>query len=211
MLIKWTDPGSGALMKQTKSGRFSVVPLKSAWCAGNVLCSNHSCSQRPLLFFCYSAGSCRSAGDSLSVEPQLLMQRVAWKYYANSIKDIHLLFCCLVFHWITTHWLFFLSFFSAFYRGAFSVVRRCVKLCTGQEYAAKIINTKKLSARGKRVGRSGRRTYTQSRRKRERSDKKSRAREKKKRCSCATMTNLLIVSLSQWSSPHLQCRRLHKW
>uniref|UniRef100_A0AAZ1XZK4 Protein kinase domain-containing protein n=1 Tax=Oreochromis aureus TaxID=47969 RepID=A0AAZ1XZK4_OREAU len=34
-------------------------------------------------------------------------------------------------------------------KGAFSVVRRCVKLCTGQEYAAKIINTKKLSARGK--------------------------------------------------------------
>uniref|UniRef100_A0A8C5CQQ3 calcium/calmodulin-dependent protein kinase n=1 Tax=Gadus morhua TaxID=8049 RepID=A0A8C5CQQ3_GADMO len=33
-------------------------------------------------------------------------------------------------------------------KGAFSVVRRCVKLCTGQEYAAKIINTKKLSARG---------------------------------------------------------------
>uniref|UniRef100_A0A8C7NB56 calcium/calmodulin-dependent protein kinase n=1 Tax=Oncorhynchus kisutch TaxID=8019 RepID=A0A8C7NB56_ONCKI len=32
-------------------------------------------------------------------------------------------------------------------QGAFSVVRRCVKLCTGQEYAAKIINTKKLSAR----------------------------------------------------------------
>ncbi|XP_014814175.1 PREDICTED: calcium/calmodulin-dependent protein kinase type II subunit beta, partial [Calidris pugnax] len=29
----------------------------------------------------------------------------------------------------------------------FSVVRRCVKLCTGHEYAAKIINTKKLSAR----------------------------------------------------------------
>jgi len=27
------------------------------------------------------------------------------------------------------------------------VVRRCVKLCTGHEYAAKIINTKKLSAR----------------------------------------------------------------
>uniref|UniRef100_A0A4W6E4R5 calcium/calmodulin-dependent protein kinase n=1 Tax=Lates calcarifer TaxID=8187 RepID=A0A4W6E4R5_LATCA len=34
-------------------------------------------------------------------------------------------------------------------KGAFSVVRRCVKLCTGQEYAAKIINTKKLSAREK--------------------------------------------------------------
>uniref|UniRef100_A0AAY4B5C7 calcium/calmodulin-dependent protein kinase n=1 Tax=Denticeps clupeoides TaxID=299321 RepID=A0AAY4B5C7_9TELE len=32
-------------------------------------------------------------------------------------------------------------------KGAFSVVRRCVKVLTGQEYAAKIINTKKLSAR----------------------------------------------------------------
>ncbi|KAI4882273.1 hypothetical protein NFI96_027227, partial [Prochilodus magdalenae] len=31
--------------------------------------------------------------------------------------------------------------------GAFSVVRRCVKILSGQEYAAKIINTKKLSAR----------------------------------------------------------------
>uniref|UniRef100_A0A8C4LUJ9 calcium/calmodulin-dependent protein kinase n=1 Tax=Equus asinus asinus TaxID=83772 RepID=A0A8C4LUJ9_EQUAS len=32
-------------------------------------------------------------------------------------------------------------------KGAFSVVRRCMKIPTGQEYAAKIINTKKLSAR----------------------------------------------------------------
>lgn len=43
-----------------------------------------------------------------------------------------------------------LSLFPIFHpRGAFSVVRRCVKLCTGHEYAAKIINTKKLSARGR--------------------------------------------------------------
>ncbi|XP_051529617.1 calcium/calmodulin-dependent protein kinase type II delta 1 chain isoform X4 [Myxocyprinus asiaticus] len=32
-------------------------------------------------------------------------------------------------------------------KGAFSVVKRCMKNSTGQEYAAKIINTKKLSAR----------------------------------------------------------------
>uniref|UniRef100_A0A4W5RN20 Calcium/calmodulin dependent protein kinase II beta n=1 Tax=Hucho hucho TaxID=62062 RepID=A0A4W5RN20_9TELE len=36
---------------------------------------------------------------------------------------------------------------DSFQAKSFSVVRRCVKLCTGQEYAAKIINTKKLSAR----------------------------------------------------------------
>uniref|UniRef100_A0A8C1XKY3 calcium/calmodulin-dependent protein kinase n=1 Tax=Cyprinus carpio TaxID=7962 RepID=A0A8C1XKY3_CYPCA len=34
-----------------------------------------------------------------------------------------------------------------YFKGAFSVVRRCVKISSGQEYAAKIINTKKLSAR----------------------------------------------------------------
>lgn len=33
-------------------------------------------------------------------------------------------------------------------RGAFSVVRRCMKISSGQEYAAKIINTRKLSAHG---------------------------------------------------------------
>lgn len=33
-------------------------------------------------------------------------------------------------------------------RGAFSVVRRCVQKATGLEFASKIINTKKLSARG---------------------------------------------------------------
>uniref|UniRef100_A0A673LRP5 calcium/calmodulin-dependent protein kinase n=1 Tax=Sinocyclocheilus rhinocerous TaxID=307959 RepID=A0A673LRP5_9TELE len=32
-------------------------------------------------------------------------------------------------------------------KGAFSVVRRCLKVLSGQEYAAKIINTKKLSTR----------------------------------------------------------------
>ena len=33
-------------------------------------------------------------------------------------------------------------------RGAFSIVRRCIQLSTGAEFAAKIINTKKLSQRG---------------------------------------------------------------
>ncbi|KAJ9601396.1 hypothetical protein L9F63_000420, partial [Diploptera punctata] len=35
-------------------------------------------------------------------------------------------------------------------QGAFSVVRRCVQKSTGLEFAAKIINTKKLSARDRR-------------------------------------------------------------
>lgn len=33
-------------------------------------------------------------------------------------------------------------------RGAFSIVKRCVQKSTGLEFAAKIINTKKLTSRG---------------------------------------------------------------
>ena len=36
-------------------------------------------------------------------------------------------------------------------KGAFSVVKRCVQRHTGLEFAAKIINTKKLSARGNNI------------------------------------------------------------
>lgn len=39
-------------------------------------------------------------------------------------------------------------FFFLFSRGAFSIVRRCIQKSSGQEFAAKIINTKKLSTRG---------------------------------------------------------------
>lgn len=37
----------------------------------------------------------------------------------------------------------------SFDRGAFSIVKRCVQKSTGLEFAAKIINTKKLTTRGK--------------------------------------------------------------
>ena len=36
----------------------------------------------------------------------------------------------------------------AFPRGAFSVVRKCVKVTTGDQFAAKIINITKLSQKG---------------------------------------------------------------
>uniref|UniRef100_A0A4W5NTW4 calcium/calmodulin-dependent protein kinase n=1 Tax=Hucho hucho TaxID=62062 RepID=A0A4W5NTW4_9TELE len=42
---------------------------------------------------------------------------------------------------------FVLTFCTCVPQGAFSVVRRCIKKSNGQEFAAKIINTKKLSAR----------------------------------------------------------------
>uniref|UniRef100_A0A803YAG4 Protein kinase domain-containing protein n=1 Tax=Meleagris gallopavo TaxID=9103 RepID=A0A803YAG4_MELGA len=48
-------------------------------------------------------------------------------------------------------------------KGAFSIVRRCVKVLAGQEYAAKIINTKKLSARGSCCLTSNQTTACQSR------------------------------------------------
>ncbi|XP_005942661.1 calcium/calmodulin-dependent protein kinase type II delta 2 chain isoform X2 [Haplochromis burtoni] len=48
-------------------------------------------------------------------------------------------------------------------KGAFSVVRRCVKISSGQEYAAKIINTKKLSARDhQKLEREARNTQIQN-------------------------------------------------
>lgn len=51
----------------------------------------------------------------------------------NEHSSIHVRFFCL--------WNFF--------RGAFSIVRRCIQRNSGQEFAAKIINTKKLSTRGR--------------------------------------------------------------
>lgn len=61
--------------------------------------------------------------------------RVCVCLFGNKIKMYISLFI-----WIYVPFLF---------RGAFSVVRRCVQKSTGLEFAAKIINTKKLSARGK--------------------------------------------------------------
>lgn len=49
---------------------------------------------------------------------------------------------------IVSDWIFANSVYMIFFRGAFSIVRRCVQKTTGLEFAAKIINTKKLSARG---------------------------------------------------------------
>lgn len=35
-----------------------------------------------------------------------------------------------------------------FHRGAFSIVKRCIQIETGKQFAAKIINKKRLTARG---------------------------------------------------------------
>lgn len=40
-----------------------------------------------------------------------------------------------------------IQFFVCLFRGAFSIVKRCVQKSTGLEFAAKIINTKKLTSR----------------------------------------------------------------
>jgi hypothetical protein len=45
---------------------------------------------------------------------------------------------------------YMLTFVFIFVRGAFSIVRRCIQKSSAQEFAAKIINTKKLSTRGKK-------------------------------------------------------------
>ena len=47
----------------------------------------------------------------------------------------------------------FISLFLVLYRGAFSIVKKCVKKGTGEEFAAKIINTTKLSQKGTYVRR----------------------------------------------------------
>jgi hypothetical protein len=46
---------------------------------------------------------------------------------------------------------YFIIIIIIFCRGAFSIVRRCIQKSSAQEFAAKIINTKKLSTRGKRT------------------------------------------------------------
>lgn len=53
---------------------------------------------------------------------------------------------CLIMNCEVVHYSLTCRLFSS--RGAFSIVKRCIQKNSGQEFAAKIINTKKLSARG---------------------------------------------------------------
>jgi hypothetical protein len=60
------------------------------------------------------------------------------------LHDLSSYLCCLFAF-------FFLHICSSLNRGAFSIVKRCVQKSTGLEFAAKIINTKKLTSRGERL------------------------------------------------------------
>ena len=44
-----------------------------------------------------------------------------------------------------------MQFLNHFFRGAFSIVKRCIHKENRMEFAAKIFNTKKLSSRGNKL------------------------------------------------------------